>query len=537
MEQEYTVLDPFTGLPPGVFAAGVPIYVPGAGGGGGSWPAASHHSYESESPWGSPCDGTVPLASGSPGSGGSCGGALAASLSALPGGAAAAARLLLQAHAQPQHPRGSPAARRARQLSELHMRACIKAGLRYAGSACAASCCDCWTYRIGPCAGGLEAGDQLCVSRFLLRRLGEELSVDVGLKPRPCSAQHGSTAPGLHAAAAAAACHGGPGGCSTEFSTAASRAAPDGICEMQRMISRLQAAHPRHSPGFAGAATAASGSAASSFSVAVGDRRAAIVIPTSALVSRSGAFVDRRPAGDCDPYLSTALLAAGALGLPLPPLAEKLLAMRQPPSAHSRASALLMFKPAHAAPTCGATPGGDSLRAAAALNAAAAAARQQPAAFGAAAQPLSLQHDRSASFRGSFGGIPFGGAGVPCTAASPAMVRWASGGPAPRVEDAMACCDNDEGDVSGADDDFSEEGEASEEMLISEICRIDRQAARRGRPGKLVRCGESGAGLGAEGGARSEDDGDEDFDESEGEEEDSASSLAAGVRPLALPAA
>ncbi|KAI8475417.1 MAG: hypothetical protein J3K34DRAFT_484695 [Monoraphidium minutum] len=414
-EQEYSTLDPFTGLPPGVFVPCVPIYAPRAagcacacaGGGGGSL-----RSCESASPWGSPPFGGVGLTSDSPCSAASAGG-LAASLAPPPcgggcgGAAAATARLLLAAGGPPAPPAGSPAARRARQLAELHMRACIKAGLRYAGGA--AAChpaaavatgrggCGCWGYRIGPCGGALELGDQLWVSRYLLRRLCDDLGVPV------CLGRRGGC---------------GAGGLALEFSTAASRAAPGGVCEVQQLISRLQAAHPRHAPGLGGAPPPGRAKLPPPppppFSVAVGDRRAAIVIPTSTLLARAGPFADRRAPADADPYLAAALLAAGALGLPLPPAAAAALAAR-----------------------AGAAPRADcAVSAAAALL-----ARRRPAPPGASSHG---------------------------TVSAPLR----RGGAPPELG-------------ASEDGDDASEGGDSEDMLVSEIRRIDRAARRGGGGGRL----------------------------------------------------
>lgn len=446
MEQEYTVLDPFTGLPPGVFSGALPIYVPGANNRGNDRLSRQHSCCDSGSAFGSPCGlgghlagsnpGSFLACSFSPGSGASCGD-LAASLSAaaaLPGGAAAAARLLLQAQAQPTPPpHGSPAARRARQLSELHMRACIKAGLRYAGAAPAGCvsggrCCDAWSYRIGPCMG-VDMGDQLCVSRFLLRRISENLSVDVSFSP--CHAKRD----GISGSSSSA-----DGGCSTEFSTLSSRCPLDGTCELQRLITRLQQCHSEHAAGY-GAPCAA----APPFSVAVGDRRASIVIPTSSLLARCGPFVDRRPSGSCDPYLVTALITAGALGLPLPPGAALALAARKCGlsgrtrlSAPSGAGAAVPVRPlvAPAAVAAQLLLQQQQLRAAVALSAAAAAAAAR---CGAAAAP-----QPSCSAGASFGSH-----------------------------------DHNADDADVFDDDGSDsDGEDSRDMLISEIRRIDREARR-----------------------------------------------------------
>ena len=41
-----------------------------------------------------------------------------------------------------------------------------------------------WEYQVGPCEG-IEAGDQLWVSRYLLVRIAEEFGVQVSFDPKP----------------------------------------------------------------------------------------------------------------------------------------------------------------------------------------------------------------------------------------------------------------------------------------------------------------------------------------------------------------
>jgi glutamine synthetase len=451
-EQEYSVLDPFTGLPPGVFPPGaLPIYAPGAP------PAAPAASAQHSA--GGRCDSAASSwagASGSPAA--AAGESLAASLAGLPG--AAAARLLLGG-GPPAHPHGSPAARRARALAELHMRACVKAGLRYAGSSLlpggAGTGGDAYySYRLGPCAG-VEIGDQISVSRFLLRRLSDELEVPLSLAPGAA--------------------------CALEFSSAGTRsAACDALSEMQHMLSRLQGAHADHAPGRAGPAALRGGCPCpppAPFTVAIGDRRAAISIPTSTLACRAGPFVDRRAAADCDPYLAAALLVAGALGLPLPPSAVRALAAKRAPLPAACAPAAP--KPA---------PGAGAL--AAALAAAAADSVCSPATLSAS------------------------GAAPGCGAATD-------------EDDLAFLCsdDDDDDDDEGGCSEGCSDLESSRDLLISEICRIDRATRRACKPAARASAA-AGPPLGWRPAAFSSDE-DSDSADYEGEEDDSACSAMASA--------
>ncbi|KAI8474412.1 MAG: hypothetical protein J3K34DRAFT_518154 [Monoraphidium minutum] len=489
-EQEYAVLDPFTGLPPGVLPAGVPAYVPGAQhpqhAPGTSW-------CESASAWGSPASGGGGDGLSMACSGGGAERALAASLSSLPGGAATAAHLLLGDGGPPAAPYGSPGARRGRQLAELHMRACIRAGLRYAGGAPAAPphapACGarggggggCYaSYRLGPCGCAPEMGDQIAVSRFLLSRLGEDLGLRVDFGGGGgCAGFNGGGAP--------------PPACSLEFSAAPTRAgAPDAMGELQRALARLQAAHPRHG----GALARSAGAPFAPFTVAVAERRASVTIPTSTLVARGGPFVDRRAAAGADPYLATTLLTAGALGLAVPAAAER--------AAAAAAPAALAWPRAWGAgvpPAFGGAP---------------------PAALSPSdAAHLLLKHHQQAAAAAAAAG-----AGGLAAALSAALA--AASGPPRRGCSAGSALSG--GADSGACSDDSD-AEGSADMLVSEIRRMDRMARRAARGKGAAPSGGAFAGAGAGEGLDLDldldlEEEDDDFD-SEGEEDDSASSAVA----------
>jgi hypothetical protein len=472
MEQEYSVLDPFTGLPPGVFPGAVPIYTPGTAPAAAPQPlpGASSHC-DSGAAWGG--------SSGSPG-GAPDHNSLAGSLAGLP--SATAARLLL-AGAPPAHPHGSPAARRARALMELHMAACLKAGLRYAGAAplgayaaAGAGGGDAYAYKIGPCAG-VELGDQISVSRFLLQRLSDEMGLPLSFDPPPGG--------------------GGAGGlaCALEFSTAATRsAACDALSEMQRMLSRLQGAHAYHAAGRAGgpAPPGVPLPPPAPFTVAIGDRRAAISIPSSTLACRAGPFVDRRAAASCDPYLAPALLASAALGLPLPPSAERALAAKRAP--HKPRNAALPF-----------------------------------AASGAAIASLLLKQHAAATAAAAAAKGPTGGLAAALAAYAGSVCSPPRGAP---PSFGSAADDDDEDSLGGAGFPCSEEGEESDlessrDLLISEIRRIDRAARRACKP--RAACSAAAGGWRPAAALPSSSSSEEESEDFEGEEEDSACSALASA--------
>ena len=70
-----------------------------------------------------------------------------------------------------------------RSISEAHYRACLYAKLDIAGTNAEVMPGQ-WEYQIGPCVG-LDAGDQMMVSRYILQRVCEDFGVYCTLDPKP----------------------------------------------------------------------------------------------------------------------------------------------------------------------------------------------------------------------------------------------------------------------------------------------------------------------------------------------------------------
>lgn len=246
-------------------------------------------------------------------------------------------------------------------VAEMHMQACLGAGLAYSGvvppepSATPASGTTLGAYRLGPCAG-LDAADQLSLSRWLLRRVAEHSSARVSYEMD--GARSGMA---------------GAPRCSAQLSTAASRDPCTGLRAVAMMMQGLSASHtgqlssaglgsppgsgvsdaswcnwPASSAGglllggagagglppafpHPGGSGGAGGGLASlqqpaptelntdCLGMVLNCRGAGVIVPTSTLVNGCGPILDKRPPAASDPYLTTMLLAAGACGLPLPP--------------------------------------------------------------------------------------------------------------------------------------------------------------------------------------------------------------------------
>eukprot|EP00775_Hariotina_reticulata_P009385 gene9385-9549_t len=218
-------------------------------------------------------------------------------------------------------------ARVGRDVSELHMQACLAAGLSFGGS-CSSSHQQ-WAFKLGPCRG-TDMADQLSISRFLLGRVAEYS--EAGVCYDLCS-----DSPGCAAAAG--------NRCSVQFSTSSSRDPVSGLLAVQEMMDRLRHHHDsaQHLVSCVGSGSHKSagswhsvsgvfsdkdGQAASAgapapvahhFTVGIGNKHAGIMVPTSTLINRCGPILDRRPPAGADPYLTTMLLVSAACGVPLPP--------------------------------------------------------------------------------------------------------------------------------------------------------------------------------------------------------------------------
>lgn len=188
-----------------------------------------------------------------------------------------------------------------RDLSEAHLRHCLKAGVRISGSSAASSPGQ-WSFKIGPCEG-IDLADELWTSRYILQRLSEKAGKHVTFDPCPI--------PGDWS----------PAGCFVKFSTSGTRDPSTGLAAIEQQVLRLQASHVQHMIAYGQGSLnklLSQDPNASVFSCAGANKAASVVVPSKTLLSRAGYYVDRRPSSNMDPYLVTMLLVASALDVPLP---------------------------------------------------------------------------------------------------------------------------------------------------------------------------------------------------------------------------
>ena len=174
---------------------------------------------------------------------------------------------------------------------DAHYRACLYANIKIAGTNAEVMPGQ-WEYQVGPCHG-IEMGDHLWISRYLLGRVAEDFNVQITFAPKIFKEYNGS-------------------GCHTNYSTKTMRS--DNAMEyIEGLMQRLSAKHTLHLEFYGDNSERLTGHHETSdptiFSHGVGHRGASCRIPTCTAAEKKGYVEDRRPASDIDPYVVSALIA------------------------------------------------------------------------------------------------------------------------------------------------------------------------------------------------------------------------------------
>lgn len=186
----------------------------------------------------------------------------------------------------------------ARDIAEVHYRVCLAAGLKISGVNAEVLPSQ-WEYQVGPCLG-IEMGDQMWMSRYLMYRVAELFNVEVSFDPKPIPGDWN-----------------GSGG-HTNYSTKETRTPPDGWAVIQEHCAKLEKRHAVHIVAYGeGNERRLTGkhetSSMNDFSWGVANRGCSIRVGRMVPVEKCGYYEDRRPASNLDAYVVTRLICETTL--------------------------------------------------------------------------------------------------------------------------------------------------------------------------------------------------------------------------------
>eukprot|EP00882_Tetradesmus_deserticola_P001137 GHRQ01001230.1.p1 GENE.GHRQ01001230.1~~GHRQ01001230.1.p1 ORF type:complete len:381 (+),score=154.01 GHRQ01001230.1:132-1274(+) len=185
-----------------------------------------------------------------------------------------------------------------RDLADVHYKMCLYAGVNISGVNAEVMPAQ-WEYQVGPCLG-MDGGDHMWMSRYILYRLAESYNVEVTFDPKPIPGDWN-----------------GAGG-HVNYSNNATRAEGTGWDAIQAQIAKLEKRHAYHIAQYGeGNERRLTGkhetSSMHDFSWGVANRGCSVRVGRMVPVDKCGYYEDRRPASNLDPYVVCKLLVETTL--------------------------------------------------------------------------------------------------------------------------------------------------------------------------------------------------------------------------------
>lgn len=214
-----------------------------------------------------------------------------------------------------------------RSVSETHLQWCIQAGLTISGVNAEVANSQ-WEYQIGPCTG-IDASDQLIISRYILLRVGEYYGMGISFEPKlNLRLQNNLIRDDDKEKKAEEDEEWNGSGAHVNYSNKWIRKESIGLDYIYKTIEKMDQNHQFDIENYGednklrmtGECETAS---YEKFTWGIGTRNTSVRIGNNTYKEGCGYFEDRRPSANCDPYTVTSLIHTRAIEAALDMLSNK----------------------------------------------------------------------------------------------------------------------------------------------------------------------------------------------------------------------